>query len=87
MKLASYVMHVNRIVCVKNINKIKFNVAWQYICHLVFKKRYYTTVAGFNILSQNMMFYQDSGSSAGLVELTGIKDLNDIGKEISQLQR
>ncbi|KAI7810341.1 putative epidermal growth factor receptor substrate 15-like 1-like [Triplophysa rosa] len=29
---------------------------------------------------------RDSGSSAGLVELTGIKDLDDIGKQISQLQ-
>ncbi|KAA0718532.1 Epidermal growth factor receptor substrate 15-like 1 [Triplophysa tibetana] len=29
---------------------------------------------------------RDSGSSAGLVELTGIKELDDIGKQVSQLQ-
>lgn len=32
-------------------------------------------------------FFQDSSSSVVLVELTGIKDLDDINQEISQLQR
>lgn len=49
--------------------------------------RWFLTLRIPNVLTPSVLCLQDSSSSVGSGEFTGIKELDDISQEISQLQR